>query len=163
MHGLGLEHPRCDAMQLVMILLFFVVWGLDTFSFFLSSHSTVVGYIPLLARAPLAIASLGFGLFLMTESHKAVFGEKHDLPRLVDSGVYSWVRHPMYLGTLLLCLGFFFAVPSLLSLAVWIAFFMLYDRMAAYEEKDLIRRLGEKYAAYKKRVPKWFPKLAHRA
>ena len=111
----------------------------------------------------MAIASLSLGLLLMTESHKAVFGEKHDPPGLVDSGVYSWVRHPMYLGTLLLCLGFFFAVPSLLSLAVWIAFFMLYDRMAAYEEKDLTRSLGEEYTAYKKRVPKWFPRLIYRA
>jgi len=34
--------------------------------------------------------------------------------------------------------------------------------MATYEEKDLIRILGEEYTAYQKRVPKWFPGIRHR-
>jgi protein-S-isoprenylcysteine O-methyltransferase Ste14 len=63
------------------------------------------------------------------------------------------------LGTLLVCLGFFLAIPSILALIIWIAFFLIYDKMATYEEKDLRRILGEEYAAYQKRVPKWFPRL----
>jgi len=65
----------------------------------------------------------------------------------------------MYLGILLFCLGFFFISPSLLSFGVWLAFFVLYDEMATYEEKNLIRILGEEYVAYQKRVPKWFPRI----
>jgi protein-S-isoprenylcysteine O-methyltransferase Ste14 len=65
----------------------------------------------------------------------------------------------MYLGVLMFCLGFFFASPSLLSLGVWIGFFIVYDKMATYEEKDLVRILGEEYIAYQKRVPKWFPRI----
>jgi protein-S-isoprenylcysteine O-methyltransferase Ste14 len=162
MHGLGAEHPKCDKMQLAMMVLFFAVWILDSFSSFVSNYSTVISFIPLVARLFLAIVSLGLALFLTTKSHGAVFVKKGSKPRLIDAGVYSWVRHPMYLGTLLFCLGFFFAIPSLLSLIVWIAFFILYDRMATYEEKDLIQKLGEDYIAYKRRVPKWFPKLSHR-
>jgi len=104
-----------------------------------------------------AILSLGFGTYLGLKSHEAVFGETVGQPELIDSGVYSWVRHPMYLGTLIFCLGFFFSSLSLLSLGVWIGFFILYDKMATYEEKDLIRILGEEYIAYQKRVPKWVP------
>jgi protein-S-isoprenylcysteine O-methyltransferase Ste14 len=63
------------------------------------------------------------------------------------------------LGTLMFCLAFFLAIPSILALMIWIAFFLIYDKMATYEENDLIRLLGEEYAVYRKRVPKWFPRL----
>jgi len=159
---LGSEFPHCDQFQLIMIILFFVVWAIDSLSFFIFRYSTVlVGLISLPALLLPAILSLGFGLYLVAKSHKAVFGEITDQPRLIDSGVYSWVRHPMYLGILLSCLGFFFISPSLLSFGVWLAFFILYDKMATYEEKDLIRILGEEYTAYQKRVPKWFPGIRH--
>lgn len=158
--GLGSEFPHCDSIQLMMIILFFVVWGLDSFSFFIYGYSTVLAGLTLLPlRLFLAITSISFGLYLIAKSHKAVFGEVHDQPKLIDSGVYSWVRHPMYLGILMFCLGLFFASLSLLSLGVWLVFLILYDKMTTYEEKDLIRILGEEYIAYQKRVPKWFPKL----
>jgi protein-S-isoprenylcysteine O-methyltransferase Ste14 len=157
---LGSEHPLCDKVQSTMLILFFVVWGVDTLSYFLFKVSTVLTG---LASFPLllfpAILSLGFGIYLASKSHKAVFPESAGNPRLIESGVYSWVRHPMYLGTLLFCLGFFFAMVSLLSLGVLIVFFVFYDKMATYEEKDLIRVLGEAYIAYQKRVPKWCPCL----
>jgi protein-S-isoprenylcysteine O-methyltransferase Ste14 len=159
---LGSEFPHCDQIQLIMIILFFVVWGIDSLSFFIFKYSTVL--VDLLSLPVLilpAIPSLSFGLFLIAKSHKAVFGETTDPPRLVESGVYSWARHPMYLGILLLCLGFFFISPSLLSFGVWLAFFILYDKMATYEEKDLIRILGEEYVAYQKQVPKWIPHVRH--
>lgn len=155
--GLGAEHPICDTIQLVMIILFFVVWGIDTLSFFIFDYSTVLaGLIHLPVYLFPAVVSIGFGLYLVERSHKVVFG---DQPRLIDSGVYSWFRHPMYLGILMCCLGFFFVNLSLLSFAVWLAFSIFYDKMATYEEKDLIRILGEKYVAYQQRVPKWFPRL----
>jgi len=162
--GLGSEHPHCDQIQLIMIILFFVVWGGDSLSFFIFRYSTVlVGLFSLPVLVLPAILSLGFGLYLVAKSHEAVFGEVTDQPSLIDSGVYSWVRHPMYLGILLICLGFFFLSPSLLSLGVWLAFLILYDKMAKYEEKDLIRILGEEYIAYQKRVPKWIPRLRPRS
>jgi len=161
---LGSEFPHCDQIQLIMIILFFVVWGGDSLSFFIFRYSTVlIGLFSLPVLLLPAILSLGFGLYLVAKSHKAVFGEITDQPRLINSGVYSWVRHPMYLGILLFCLGFFFISPSLLSFGVWLAFLILYDKMATYEEKDLIRILREEYIAYQKRVAKWFPRKRHRS
>ena len=154
---LGSEFPYCDTLQLMMIALFFVVWGLDSLVF---DYSTVlVGFVSPPVRFFLAILSVGMGAYLGAKSHKAVFGEVHDQPRLIDSGVYSWVRHPMYLGILMFCLGFSVSSFSLLSLGIWTGFFIVYDKMATYEEKDLIRILGEEYTVYQKRVPKWFPRL----
>jgi len=157
--GLGSEHPCCDSIQLVMLILYFAVWGIDSISYFLFRVSTVsidLTSFPLLLLP--AILSLSFGIYLALKSHEAVFGKTTGQPKLIDSGVYSLVRHPMYLGILMCCLGFFFITPSLLSLGVWTAFFIFYDKMATYEEKDLIRILGEEYITYQRRVPKWFPR-----
>jgi protein-S-isoprenylcysteine O-methyltransferase Ste14 len=156
----GSEFPHCDQIQLIMLILFFVVWLIDSVSFFIFRYSTVLaGLFSLPVLLLPAILSLGFGLYLIAKSHRAVFGEMSDQPRLIDSGVYSWIRHPMYLGILLFCLGFFFISLSFFSFGVWLVFFILYDRMTTYEEKDLIRILGEEYVAYLKRVPKWFPRV----
>jgi protein-S-isoprenylcysteine O-methyltransferase Ste14 len=155
--GLGSEFPYCDSLQLGMMIMFFVVWGLDSFVF---GYSTVLaGLVPLPLRLFLAVLPLSVGVYFGAKSHEMMFGEERHRPVLIDSGVYSRVRHPMYLGILMFCLGFFFIIPSLLSLGVWVAFFILYDRMAAYEENDLVRLLGDEYTAYQKRVPKWLIRL----
>jgi len=157
--GLGSEHPFCDSLQLAMLILYFAVWAIDSLSHFLFRVSTVVvelASFPLLLLPSFLL--LSSGIYLALKSHDAVFGETTGQSRFIDSGVYSWTRHPMYLGILLFCLGSLFAVFSLLSLGVWIVFFMVYDRMATYEERDLIRILGEEYIAYRKRVRKWFPR-----
>ena len=159
-HGLGSEHPLCDRIQLVMLLSFFIVWGIDSLSHFLYGYSTVIleaVIIPPLFIGTVLFLSLAF--FLISKSHKAVLEQVHDPPKLVDTGVYTWVRHPMYLGTLLFCLAFLCITISLVSIGIWIAFFLFYDRMATYEEKSLIQILGEDYTAYQKRVSKWLPKI----
>lgn len=159
-HGLGSEHPLCDKIQLLMLVLFFAFWVADTAGYFIFGFSTVILHVlafPALFLIMIPLLCLSF--VLVIKSHKAVFEQAHDFPALVDSGVYAWVRHPMYLGTLLSCLSFLFISFSLLSTGIWIAFFIFYDRMATYEEKSLVEILGEEYIAYQKRVSKWLPKL----
>jgi protein-S-isoprenylcysteine O-methyltransferase Ste14 len=156
--GLGSEHPLCDSIQLVMLVIFFVALGVDSLCHFMFRVSTIFvefTSFPLLLFP--AVLSLISGVYLALKSHTAVFGETAGQPQLIDSGIYSLVRHPMYPGTLLFCLGFILAIQSLVSLAVWIAFSLFYNRMATYEENDLIRIYGPAYTAYQKRVPKWFP------
>jgi protein-S-isoprenylcysteine O-methyltransferase Ste14 len=60
---------------------------------------------------------------------------------------------------MLVLLGFFFTTLSFLSLLMWVGLFLFYDRMATYEERDLIRILGEQYLNYQKRVSKWFIRI----
>lgn len=159
-HGLGSEHPLCYKIQFVMLILFFALWRIDFLGFFMFGFSTVVFHalaFPLLLAGTIALLCVSF--CLVSKSHKAVLERAEASPKLVESGVYGWARHPMYLGTLLFCLAFLFVGVSLLSIAVWIAFFIFYDRMVAYEENSLIDLLGEEYVAYQKRVSKWLPRL----
>ena len=159
-HGLGSEHPLCDKIQLLMLVLFFAFWVADTAGYFIFGFSTVVLHVlGFPALSAIAIPLLCLSFVLVFKSHKAVFEQARDSPALVDSGAYAWVRHPMYLGTLLLCLSFLFISFSFVSTGIWMAFFIFYDRMATYEEKSLVEILGEEYIAYQKRVSKWLPKL----
>jgi protein-S-isoprenylcysteine O-methyltransferase Ste14 len=159
--GLGSEHPLCDRIQVVMVILFFVSWMLDSLSHFVFGYSTVVFEavsFPALLIGTILVLCLS--LYLTSKAHKAVFDEGLTRARLVDSGVYAVVRHPMYLGTLLFCLSFLFISFSLISVGIWIALFIFYDGMATYEERSLTEIVGEEYVAYQKRVAKWFPARA---
>ena len=157
-HGLGSEHPLCDKIQPLMLILFFAVWGIDTACFLIFGYSTVILHalaFPALFAGTIVFLCLSF--YLVSKSHKAALEQAEASPKLVDSGVYAWIRHPMYLGTLLFCFAFLFIGFSIVSFAVWVAFFVFYDRMATYEEKSLIKIIGEQYIAYQKRVSKWIP------
>jgi protein-S-isoprenylcysteine O-methyltransferase Ste14 len=159
-HGLAEEHPSCDRNQALILILFFAVWIVDSVGFFILGYSTVIFEaltFPLLLTGTAVLLCLG--LYLISKSHKAVLEQVTDPPYFVDSGVYSWIGHPMYLGSLLFCFAFLFVSFSLAALGIWIAFFIAYDRMTIYEENSLIKMLGEQYLNYKKRVGKWVPRL----
>ena len=152
---LGAEHPLWDRIQIVLIGSFIVVMLFDdisTVSFGYPNILERVSAYPILLVP--AVLLIGFGAYLIKESHAAVFG-KTGKPELVDSGVYSLVRHPMYLGGLMVLLGFLFRKFSLIAFAIWIVFLGLCDWMASYEESDLLRVLGRTYADYQNKVPKW--------
>ena len=153
--GIGEEHPFCDSGQNLFILLYIVMWIMDSFWLHLSTF--LMHSIHWLLRGSIAFVSIILGIYLVQGAHKVVFYEAPGDPKVIDWGVFSFVRHPMYLGVLLILLGLFFWSFSLFSIIVWIGFFLFYDRMASYEEKDLIRVFGEDYTDYQKNVGKWFP------
>jgi protein-S-isoprenylcysteine O-methyltransferase Ste14 len=119
----------------------------------------LAGVVPVLVRLTLGVLSFVVGIYLVAKSEAAIFGrtlvDRIGKPKFITTGVYAWVRHPMYLGSLLVLLGFFFATLSILSLLVGVGLFVFFDRMATYEERDLIRMLGEQYLNYQRQVPKW--------
>ena len=152
---LGSEHPLWDRIQIVLISSFIVVMLFDnvsTLSFGYPSILERVSAYPILLLP--AVFLIAFGVYLVKESHAAVFAKTVE-PKFVDSGVYSIVRHPMYLGGLMILLGFLFLKFSLIAFVIWVVYFVLCDWMASYEEKDLLRVLGKEYADYQSRVPKW--------
>ena len=156
--GLGSEHPFCDKIQIVITFLFFIVWAIDSLSYITVGFSTVLLCaltFPLLFVG--TIFSSVFSFYLIEKSHETVFEQFNGPPKLVDYSVYAWVRHPMYLGILLFCAAFLFINISLVSILIWFAFFVLYDRMATFEERKLIEILGERYIEYQHQVSKWLP------
>ena len=114
------------------------------------------------AGAPLMIA--GGALVLSCIAWFVVAGRgtpaPFDAPRVfVPSGPYRWVRNPMYLGALVVIVGFGFWNRSL-SMAAFaiLAFAGAHLFVVAYEEPTLRRRFGTQYAEYLARVNRWIPK-----
>jgi protein-S-isoprenylcysteine O-methyltransferase Ste14 len=79
---------------------------------------------------------------------------------LVVSGLYKYVRNPMYVGILLVILGHFlwFGFWNLLIYAA-VVFAAFSAFVIFYEEPTLKRNFGAAYEDYLKRVPRWIPKF----
>ncbi len=79
---------------------------------------------------------------------------------LATSGPYAYTRNPLYLGSLILALGFAFA-----SLDWWIAFALAIVFAAIYmpvitAEEAFLRTTFPEFAAYSRKVPRLLPRLA---
>jgi protein-S-isoprenylcysteine O-methyltransferase Ste14 len=76
--------------------------------------------------------------------------------RLRQSGVYAWVRHPIYGGVILANLGWSMAWLSLPGILFCVVVVIFFDRKSAFEERLLRARFPE-YAGYARRVRKLLP------
>jgi len=86
-----------------------------------------------------------------------------DPPRqLVISGLYRWVRNPMYVGLGLLLLGEGLTFPRLtITMLVMIAslWVLLSFLIIGVEEPTLRQKFGDDYIEYCKHVRRWIPRL----
>ncbi len=78
--------------------------------------------------------------------------------RLVDTGIYRYIRHPMYSSLLFLAWGIFLKHPSGLFVVVLVTSFFLW-KTALTDEKECIARFGESYKDYMKRSRRFVPYL----
>jgi len=77
---------------------------------------------------------------------------------LNKTGIYSMVRHPLYLGNYLMwigivCFTFNFYFVIIVSLAFW----LYYERIMFAEERFLERKFGDDYLEWSKSVPAFIP------
>ena len=149
------EMRHSHIFQILCLLFFYVVWAID--SFFLKASTFLEKYVLLLIRLAISLSIIALGSFLIAKAHQQLFKDKH--ADLITTGIFAHVRHPMYLGIILTYLGWIIATFSLLTFIPWILIVTLYVKMANHEEKQLEERFGEKYEEYKRKVPKWIPKL----
>jgi protein-S-isoprenylcysteine O-methyltransferase Ste14 len=148
------EHPVGDAGQIVLFGLFLVVWILD--SFILKRSTFLADDIPLVIRLIFLGATLVAATYLFKSGHVVVSGEQHPTT-VVSSGAFRYVRHPIYLGGILLYLGFTVSTASLFCLAILVVIVLFYNYIAGYEEKLLEAKFGEAYIQYKTKTGKWLP------
>jgi len=79
---------------------------------------------------------------------------------LVVTGLYRHVRNPMYLavGALIAGQALILGRPVLLLYAALFGA-VVFAFVRGYEEPALTRQFGEEYAAYRRAVPGWWPRL----
>jgi len=83
---------------------------------------------------------------------------------LIDHGPFAMVRNPLYIGNILLWVGFAVSAQLLwLAPLVVVLLALEYHAIVRWEERLLESRMGENYRAYMRRVPRWIPNLAGRS
>jgi len=149
------EHKISDLGQLFFLITFLLIWGLDSFYFKFSTFLADYGYIYI--RAPIAAILFLIAGFLAYKGLKQVFKEVRDSPEVIKIGVFAYSRHPIYLASILVYVGWILLTMSLISLGYWVFIVIFYEYIATYEEKLLLKQFGKEYEDYKKQVPKWIP------
>jgi protein-S-isoprenylcysteine O-methyltransferase Ste14 len=149
------EHPFSDVGQLILLVAFLVLWGVD--SFLLRRSTFLSSYVPLYIRLVLFGLALIAAIYLVKSGHVVTsHGERP--AGLVQTGAFRYVRHPMYLASILFYLGLAVSTLSLLALVLFVGIFVFHDYIASYEEKLLEARLGDEYREYKRKTGKWVPR-----
>ena len=110
----------------------------------------------------LSFAFIGGGFVLISAGWKVLY-EAQRRGTLAVTGVYSYVRHPQYIGFVLVMFGFLLQWPTLLTLAMFPILVFMYWRLARTEERESIAEFGEAYERYMHDVPGFFPRLGRLA
>jgi protein-S-isoprenylcysteine O-methyltransferase Ste14 len=82
--------------------------------------------------------------------------------RLIRSGPYAIVRHPMYLGIIDFILGSALVWNDAALLVLAATFLVFFTMQLRFEEEILARHFGEEYVEYRRRVPPLIPRLRPR-
>lgn len=154
--------------------------ALGSLAFLVAAPGVVSGWVPYrltrwvrqdapfgieaLGYAGLALALAGAAGLLHAFARFALEGRGTPAPiapteTLVVSGLYRWVRNPMYVAVLSIVFGqalwFGSRAVALYGLALWLVFHVF---VVAYEEPTLARRYGESYERFRAAVNRWLPR-----
>jgi protein-S-isoprenylcysteine O-methyltransferase Ste14 len=80
--------------------------------------------------------------------------------KLVITGVYRYVRNPIYVGVITIVIGYILWFKSVWMIVYAISAFLgVHLFVIFYEERTLKKRFGAAYEDYCKSVPRWIPKF----
>ena len=96
---------------------------------------------------------IGFGMLLVIFGWYQIFEAKG---KLVKGGLYNYIRHPQYVGFLLITAGLNIQWLTIITTALWPVLAFLYYRLSKMEEKEAEAAYGEEFLAYKRATPGGF-------
>lgn len=105
----------------------------------------------------ISVVLIGVGFWVLSVAWSVLY-QAQRTQTLATSGAYARVRHPQYVGFVLIMLGFLFQWPTLLTLAMFPILVFMYSRLAKREEQDALEAFGEQYALYREGVPAFIPR-----
>jgi protein-S-isoprenylcysteine O-methyltransferase Ste14 len=104
----------------------------------------------------LSFVLIGAGFILISAAWRVLY-EAQRRGILATSGPYDYVRHPQYVGFILVLASFLVQWSTLLTLAMFPVLVVMYVRLAKQEEKDTRATFGTAYDIYASHVPAFIP------
>jgi protein-S-isoprenylcysteine O-methyltransferase Ste14 len=111
---------------------------------------------------PFHILSFAFiaGGFMVISNAWYVLYKAQRERSLATTGPYSYVRHPQYVGFIMVMFGFLLQWPTILTLLMFPVLVWMYIRLAHQEEREAITEFGDAYRQYAARVPGFIPRFS---
>ncbi|NML16948.1 methyltransferase family protein [Azohydromonas caseinilytica] len=106
----------------------------------------------------LSFAFIGGGFWLLSAAWRVLWANQRR-GTLAATGPYARVRHPQYVGFVLILFGFLLQWPTILTLAMFPVLVFMYVRLALSEERTSEQAFGSEWTRYAARTPRFFPRL----
>ena len=107
----------------------------------------------------LSFIFIGGGFILVSTAWKVLY-DAQQKRMLATAGPYSYVRHPQYVGFIMVMFGFLLQWPTILTLAMFPVLTFMYVKLAKTEERDSIAEFRRAYTQYASEVPGFVPRLS---
>ncbi len=152
MQGLELKVPPLALVLLAGGCMWAVAWAAPAFGIDFPARLAFA-----VSAAAIGIAIAGMGVFSFRRAKTTVNPMKPDASSaLVMSGIYRLTRNPMYLGILLLLIGWGIFLSNALAFLVLPGFVLYMNRFQiAPEERALTRLFGQAFVTYRSQVRRW--------
>ena len=98
------------------------------------------------------------GFVIIAKAWKVLYRAQRS-HRLATAGPYSRVRHPQYVGFIVIMFGFLLQWPTLLTVVMFPVLVVTYMVLARSEERDALTEFGDEYRAYMERTPRFIPRF----
>lgn len=143
-----------------IVSLFAEMFGFPLTAYFLSTalgltlfERRFMGYMYSVGM-PLGSLITFLGVLLVILGWKEVYRARDSM---ATGGIYAYIRHPQYLGIMLITAGWLVHWPTLPGLLIWPLLTWLYLRLAAREELFLAEKFGQEFRAYAAKTPMLLP------
>ncbi len=131
--------------------------------FFLDRRFMIFHPVPIVLQI-VGMTGLSVSLWLFLKAHRALgdlYGVKlfvKESHKVVDTGPYAYIRHPMYTIYMSWIASTIFFLPHYLVPILWLMALAGFPLMAGREERMLGKELGEPYATYLTRTGMFLPR-----
>lgn len=132
---------------LLLLLSNYKTWFIDPFSI-----KQIFSWLLLLG----CIYPVLYGLHLITKIGKPK-GKFENTTKLVTTGIYRFIRHPMYLSIAMLAAGIFLKKTGTAQVVIFIIVLLALYLTARIEEGEMIKRFKKQYRDYMKKSKMFLP------
>lgn len=132
----------------VIVLLNASVWFKNVLSL-----QQIISWILLIGSLVFAI----WGFVLLYRMGQPADGHLERTTRLITTGLYGYIRHPLYLSLILGGFGAMFKDPGLVQIILSVINFIALFITARVEEGEMIKKFSDEYRDYMKRTKMFFP------